>query len=110
MAAYNISVIQGIPMSLGLTINDDNGSPLNLSGYSLSGTAKYRYGSGSLFSFTPTISDATGGNVSILVSGSLTAAYPVGDFYYDVFLVTTTGNISVLQGLIKVSPSVYGTQ
>ena len=88
---YNFSATQGSQLSVRLNVKDASGDAINLSGYGARGVVKYRYSStSSLVDLEPTIvSGASGtlyasGYVDVYLSGSQTAALPVGDFVYDI--------------------------
>ena len=88
---YNFSTTQGSQLSVRLNIKDASGNAINLSGYEVRGVVKYRYSSpNSLVNLDPTIVTGTtgaayqSGLVDVYLSGSQTAALPVGEFVYDI--------------------------
>ena len=88
---YNFSATQGSQLSVRLNVKDASGDPINLSGYAVRGVVKYRYSStSSLVDLDPTIVSATTGSlyasgyVDVYLSGSQTAALPIGEFVYDI--------------------------
>ena len=88
---YNFSATQGSQLSVRLNVKDASGGAINLSGYGARGVVKYRYSStSSLVDLEPTIVSGTSGTlyasgyVDVYLSGSQTAALPVGDFVYDI--------------------------
>tara|TARA_R100001163_G_scaffold40264_1_gene30565 strand:- start:559 stop:927 length:369 start_codon:yes stop_codon:yes gene_type:complete len=88
---YNFSATQGSQLSVRLNVKDASGDAINLSGYGARGVVKYRYSStSSLVDLEPTIVSGTSGTlyasgyVDVYLSGSQTAALPVGDFVYDI--------------------------
>jgi len=88
---YNFSATQGSQLSVRLNVKDASGDPINLSGYAVRGVVKYRFSStSSLVNLDPVIvSGTTGalyasGYVDVYLSGSQTAALPIGEFVYDI--------------------------
>ena len=88
---YNFSATQGSQLSVRLNVKDASGDPINLSGYAVRGVVKYRYSStSSLVNLDPVkVSGTTGalyasGYVDVYLSGSQTAALPIGEFVYDI--------------------------
>ena len=88
---YNFSATQGSQLSVRLNIKDASGNAIDLSGYGARGVVKYRYSStNSLVDLDPTIVSGTSGAaltsglIDVYLSGSQTAAMPIGDFVYDV--------------------------
>jgi hypothetical protein len=88
---YNFSATQGSQLSVRLNVKDASGDPINLSGYAVRGVVKYRYSSASsLVDLDPTIVSGTTGSlyasgyVDVYLSGSQTAALPIGEFVYDI--------------------------
>ena len=88
---YNFSATQGSQLSVRLNVKDASGDPINLSGYAVRGVVKYRYSSpSSLVDLDPTIVSGTTGSlyasgyVDVYLSGSQTAALPIGEFVYDI--------------------------
>lgn len=88
---YNFSATQGSQLSVRLNVKDASGDPINLSGYAVRGVVKYRYSStSSLVNLDPVIVSGTTGSlyasgyVDVYLSGSQTAALPIGEFVYDI--------------------------
>ena len=64
MGLYNISVNQGESFDLVATITNSAGSAINLSGYSVRGSAKYSYGAtgSALINLNPSITNSISGS------------------------------------------------
>ena len=66
--SYDFTVYQGSELDVQLAVTDENGTALNLSGFDVRGSAKYRYSdSTALIDLAPKI--ATGTNGDGFVSG-----------------------------------------
>ena len=69
MAVYNITVNQGENYDLTATLTNTDGTPVNISGYSLRGKVRYSYGStGVLVNLEPSIINATGGIINFTLN------------------------------------------
>ena len=87
---YDINVTQGSTLDLRFTVNDSAGDPINLSGYSARGVAKFRYGTGSvLLDLDPTVQSGHAGDLTLGSSG-----------YIDVFVRPgSTSGLPIVQGV-----------
>ena len=117
---YDISAIQGDHLQLNLIVKDQNGTPVNLSGYDVRGEVRYSYGytgiSGLLLDLNPVIYSGVGGSyyssgiININVGSYEMANIPVGTFVYDIERfpesIPTGNSIKLLKGKFIVSPEV----
>jgi hypothetical protein len=118
--SYDISTIQGDHLQLNLTLKNQNGALVNLSGYSVRGEVRYSYGytgvSGLLLNLNPVIYSGIGGSyyasglVNINIPSYAMANMPVGSFVYDIERypsgIPTGNSIKLLKGKFIVSPEV----
>lgn len=106
---FNINVYQGSNFS-GLTTGTDfNSNPINLSGWALSGYAKYQYSSTGLFNFNTVIdSTLTGGLINIILTEAMTSKLPAGYLSYEILAYNSgmTNYIRAVNGYIAVNPSI----
>jgi hypothetical protein len=109
MSAININLAleQGTDYEVDFTIRNDNGTPLNLTGYASSSYVKKNYTSTTLYPFTVNFIDRIAGEISLGMGKSITSQIFEGRYVYDVTL-TSPNNITtrVIQGNILVSPGV----
>ena len=109
MAVYNISINQGESYNLDASLVTSSGTSVNLSGYYLRGQARYSYGStGVLLDLNPTITNATGGAISINLTPTQTASLPSTIAVYDIesYISGESTVNRVLNGLFSISPEV----
>ena len=106
VAAVNIVIEQGTDYQEVFTVNNPDGSPLDLSGHT--GTAKIRKFPDSLMStpFTVGIVSAAG-QVVVSLANTTTVNLKAGRYYYDVIITSSlTGKKSkVVDGMVLVNPS-----
>ena len=108
--SYNIHIEQGTSLNISLTASDSSGNPLNLSGYSVSGQAKYSYGStGILLNLNPTVDPSLiSGIINISVPPEASTGIPITKGVYEI-LAYGTGDycFKVIGGYIDVYPGLY---
>ena len=110
MAGYqNLYLNQSETFTTSLSLSDVNGSPYNLTGFTVKSSAKRSYyASNTVIDFTTSVTDANNGTIQLSASASETANIPATQLVYDVIVTQTlTGTVSrVLEGQIYVSPGV----
>ncbi len=106
---YEIIAQQGATLNIALTLTDgDSNIPMNLSGSSVSGEVKRLYSdTGVLLNLAPQITNATGGQINISISGSVIAGIPVGLNFYNIFVISGSTVTNVLGGNFLVQPTVF---
>lgn len=101
----NIIVDQGTNFQTQINLNNANGSPVDLSTYTVRSQIRKAYSSINAYSF------ATSANSSGIIVLSLTAnasgSIPAGRYVYDILVTSNTGSSTrVLEGQVTVNPSV----
>lgn len=109
MAQYTeLNLDQGTDASYDINLTEDDGSPINCTGYSFACSMRKSY-----FSLRPTanltvtIIDAANGNVSIGLTAAQTANIKPGRYLYDVKQTDNVGQKTrIFEGIITVNPQV----
>jgi len=105
---YDISVIQGENIYLRVVALDVNQNPIDLTNYTVSGYAKYRYtDTGIVLNLRPAIhSSYISGYIDINVPETGTAPLPVMQGVYDIEIHNpfTSYTTKVIKGLFNVEP------
>lgn len=106
--SYTINATQGDSLSLRFTAKDDNGNNLNLSGYSLSGFVKNKYGDSTvLLNLNPTFYSAISGIIDVFVSGNVSTSLGVNRYLYDVEAHGISGTvIKISRGSFFLEPEI----
>lgn len=101
---------QGADFNTTITLDDVNGAPLNLVGYSAaSQMRKSYYSSNASGTFSITTGGADGTITMNMTSANTANIYP-GRYVYDVYITSTANNrVRVLEGIVNVSPQVTKT-
>jgi len=103
----NLTVDQGADFSALVDITDSTGNILNLTGYTVAGQIRKNYDSTSYTAFGATVSNATGGTITILLTDAQTRAMTPGRYVYDVEISSGGGEVTrVLEGQVEVTPEV----
>ena len=78
-----------------------------MTGYSVAGQIRKTYDSTTYTAFTASVSNATGGTISISLTATQTNALKAGRYVYDVEITSSGGVVTrVLEGQVEVTPGV----
>ena len=104
---YNFILEQGATFNRQLTVKDD-GSAMNLTGYSVASKMRSTHDSSTVVgTFTCTISNATGGIITMSMTNSTTGAIEEGIYVYDLEMTSGSGVVTrLMQGTVTVNPEV----
>lgn len=104
----DLIVDQGADWSESVDFNNDDGTPVNLTGYSFLGTLKTSYFSNTtIANFVITVLNAPVGNTVMSMNAATTANLSAGNYVYNVKMVDNLGlTTNIMQGIFTVRPSV----
>ena len=103
----NLTVDQGATFNAQIDITDDSGNAQNLTGYSVAGQIRKTYDSTTFTAFSASVSNATGGTITISLTATQTNALAAGRYVYDVEITSSGGVVTrVLEGQVEVTPGV----
>lgn len=104
--SVNITIEKGTYFENTFTINNSDGTPLNLTGYSAVAKIKKYPSSPTSHSFSVSITAATG-KIQVSMADTTTAILTEGRNYYDVIITSGGGTKSrVIEGMALVTPSI----
>ena len=108
MAIYsNFTIDQGTTFSANIDVTDAEGDILNLTSYTVAGQMRKSYNSTTFTAFSASISNATGGVVTIGLSAAQTNALKAGRYVYDVEITASDATVTrIIEGQIEVTPGV----
>lgn len=102
----NITIDQGTTFSTVISLTDDNGEPIDLTGYTGRSQMRKHYTSSNSQSFTVSLSN-TSGVVSLSLTATQTANLTPGRYVYDVEVVSGANIVSrIVEGIVTVTPEV----
>jgi hypothetical protein len=101
----NLVIDQGTTFTTTLTVTDDDGDALDLTGYTGSAQIRKHYTSSNSVSFSVSVTPASG-EVTLSLTANATANITAGRYVYDCEL-TNSGTVSrILEGIVTVTPQV----
>ena len=108
MAGFaEITIEQGASYSTSVTVSDATGNATNLTGYTASAQLRKSYYSTSAVNFTVNITNAAGGEITLILSPSTTADLTPGRYMYDLLITSPTSvKTRVVEGIAVILPSV----
>ena len=104
---YNFIIDQGATFTRQLTVKENN-SAMDLTGYSVASKMRSTHDSSTVVgTFTCTISNASGGIITMSMTASVTGAIEEGIYVYDLEIMSGAGIVTrLLQGEITINPEV----
>jgi len=104
---YNFILEQGATFTRTLTVKE-NDSAMNLTGYSVASKMRSTHDSSTVVgTFTCTISNASGGVITMQMTNSTTAAIEEGVYVYDIEITSGAGTVTrLMEGNVTVNPEV----
>ena len=108
MAGFaELTVEQGASYSTTVTVNGSNGSPTNLTNYTVAAQLRKSYYSSTATDFTVSISNAAGGEITMTLTSANTANLTPGRYVYDLLITSPTAvKTRVVEGIATILPSV----
>lgn len=103
----NLYIDQGSDFSATVTLKNQNGSVINLTGFTAQSQFRKSYQSSSFTSFLVNIVDAAAGKIRLQLSAAASSAITPGRYLYDVEITSNTGERKrALEGIIVLSPEI----
>lgn len=100
---------KGATFNTTITLDDVNGNPFNLTGYTANSQIRKSYYSANAVATFSTAFSATptDGNLTLSLTYQQTANIAPGRYVYDVYLTDSsiTNRVRVLEGIINITPS-----
>lgn len=101
----NIVIDQGTTFSLDLTLTNDDGTPTDLTDYTVSSQMRKSHYSTTYTSFTTDKVNLTG-VITISLTATQTSALKAGRYVYDIEIESSIETLRVLEGIVTVTPEV----
>ena len=104
---YNFILEQGATFTRTLTVQE-NSSAMNLSGYSVASKMRSTHDSSTVVgTFSCTISNASGGVITVSMTSSTTSGIEEGMYVYDLEITSSAGAVTrLMEGNVTVNPEV----
>ena len=103
----NLVIDQGSTYSTTLNLTDENGDPLNLSGFTANSQIRKWYTSSNAVSFSTSINSISG-QITLSLTALQTANLVATRYVYDVEITETSTNAvsRIVEGIVTVTPEV----
>lgn len=107
-AKANIVIDQGADFATTVTVTDNDGNVVDLSGYTARGQIRKHYTSSTSVDFSFTFSTPrSSGELALTLSNAQTANMEAGRYVYDVELISSANVVSrLVEGMATVTPEV----
>ena len=108
----NLVVDQGTTFSSIIALTNQDGTPMDLEGYTVKSQFRKSYQSSSAVNFTASIYDAAAGQVLLKLDPSDTTNIQAGRYLYDIELTSPSpdfAKIRALEGLVILTPEITKT-
>ena len=104
----NLFIDQDADFTTTVTVNDSNGTALDLTSYTALAMIRKTYQSSTATTFTSAfVSPRTTGQITISLTDTQTAALEAGRYVYDLVITDSSGSKTrVVEGIATVNPSV----
>lgn len=103
----NLVIDQGTTFSSIITLTNQDGTAMNLTGYTVASQFRKSFQSSTATSFTASIYDAATGKIRLQLSPAASSAIKAGRYLYDIELTSNTGEKSrALEGLVIITPEI----
>lgn len=102
----NLSIDQGATFNTVITLTDNDGDVIDISGYTGAAQMRKHYTSSTSKSFTVDLGGVNG-TITLSMSANSTANIDPGRYLYDVELTDVSGTVSrVFEGIVTVNPNI----
>jgi len=103
----NLYIDQGSDFSSVITLTNQDGSVLNLTGYTVKSQFRKSYNSSSYVEFSSAVYSASQGQISLTLTASQSSAVAAGRYLYDIEITTSGGSKTrALEGIVVISPEI----
>lgn len=103
----NLYVDQGSDFSAIVTLKNQDGTVMNLTGFTIASQFRKSYQSSAYTAFTATVFNALQGKIRLQLSASASSAINAGRYIYDVEVTNAAGEKKrALEGIVVITPEI----
>jgi hypothetical protein len=103
----NLYIDQGSFFRTYVTVSAANGTPLELTNYTVASQMRKSYQSSTAYNFTSSISSPIQGRVRIELSSEQSRVIPAGRYLYDIEVLSPSGERTrVVEGIVTITPEI----
>lgn len=101
----NIVIDQGTTFTLSVELANDDGTPKDLTTYTVNSQLRKSYYTNTFTAFTTSKINLTG-EITISLSAAETSALKAGRYVYDIEIEDPSETVRVIEGIVTVTPEV----
>jgi len=103
----NLYIDQGSDFNGVITLTNQDGSPLVLTGYTIKSQFRKSYNSSSFTEFTATVTNASQGIITLRLTAAQSSAVQAGRYLYDIEITSSSGaKTRALEGIVVITPEI----
>jgi hypothetical protein len=104
-----LDIDQGSDYSLELVLENANGTPMNLSDFTVYSQFRKSYNSTTAYNFVTSIPQPTQGKIKLQLSGVVSSQIKPGRYIYDVEIISSSpvnNKTRVVEGIVTINPEI----
>jgi len=101
-----LDIDQGSDFVTEMTLENDNGTVMNLSGFTAYSQFRKSYSSSTAYNFVTAIPTPLAGKLTLSLSGIASSAIKPGRYLYDVEIANSVSKTRVVEGVITINPEI----
>lgn len=105
-AVAYLEIDQGSDFSTQITLENDNSTPMNLTGYYIYSQFRKSYNSVIGYTFEASVVDALNGIIQLKLSGVVSSGIRPGRYLYDIEVTNGTSKTRVVEGIVTITPEI----
>lgn len=102
----NLYIDQGSDYSSIITLTNQDGTVMNLTGFTVQAQFRKSYQSSSFTPFTMSVFNAVQGKIKLELPASVSSAIAAGRYLYDIEITGGGQKRRVLEGIVVISPEI----
>lgn len=103
----NIYIDAGSTYSAIVNVRNGDGTPINLTGFTIAAQIRKSYGSLNAYNFTCSVFDAATGKVRMVLPASTSSNIKPGRYLYDIEVTSPLGEkLRVVEGIVLITPEI----
>jgi hypothetical protein len=103
----NIYIDAGSTYSAIVNIRNGDGTPINLTNFTIAAQIRKSYGSLNAYNFTCSVFDAASGKVRMILPAATSSTIKPGRYLYDIEVTSPIGEkLRVIEGIVLITPEI----
>jgi hypothetical protein len=103
----NIYIDAGSTYSAIVNIRNGDGTPINLTNFTIAAQIRKSYGSLNAYNFVCSVFDAASGKVRMVLPASTSSTIKPGRYLYDIEVTSPIGEkLRVIEGIVLITPEI----